>query len=308
MNVDSKDVLVIAGPTASGKSALAMAAAEALGGEIINCDSVQLYQGFDIGSAKPSREERQRVRHHLIDVVSWRDAYDARRFAADAQASIEDVRGRGRLPVVVGGTGLYLRAMFAENFDDAPSDPAVRAALARLSNDDLIARLKVLDPERLKSIHPNDRYRLTRAVEIATVAGRPLAALAKTQGVSPWRARSLVVILEPERKVLHDRIARRTAVMLDEGWVEEVRALLGDGCPRDARPMQSIGYAEIALFLAGELPTSDLRDRIIFATRQYAKRQTTWFRKVMAELRLGGELSRDAFVAQVGKQLARNQS
>lgn len=298
MKTAPQDVLVIAGPTASGKSALAMAAAEALQGEIINCDSVQLYQGFDIGSAKPTSEEMKRVCHHLIDVVTWRDAYDARHFAKDAHAAVADVRGRGRLPILVGGTGLYLRAFFEENFDDVPSDPKVRAELDRLSNEELLERLKVLDPERLKKIHPNDRYRLSRAVEIATVAGKPLSALAKTTGVSPWRARSHVVILEPERKVLHERIARRTDLMLEgDAWVGEVRALLAAGCPRDAKPMQSIGYAEIAAYLTGELSEGELKDRIVFATRQYAKRQDTWFRKVAADLRLSDLPSGEAFLA-----------
>ena len=289
-----KRYVVIAGPTGSGKSALALALAEALGGEIIGCDSVQVYRGFDVGSAKPSAAERAEVPHHLIDVCDWRDDYDAARYARDAAAAIAGVRERGRLPLVVGGTGLYLRALLGQGWHTGlPSDADLRAELAELPTDELRARLRRLDPQRATELHPNDRVRLARSLELVTLLGMPLRA-AGLDASAPADPAAFVIVLEPPRAELHARIAARTDVMLASGLLDEARGLLAAGVDPDCKPMQSIGYKQAAAFLADALPEAELRDAVVVATRQYAKRQCTWFRRTTTDLRLAaaGEIER----------------
>lgn len=274
------DPLVIAGPTGSGKSALALALAERLNGEIIGCDSVQLYRGFDIGSAKPTPAELARVPHHLIDVLDPADDCDAALYAGLARAAIVDVAARGRLPIIVGGTGLYLRALLGTSFHaDLPKDESLRNDLRALRTDELYGRLVAADPARAAALHPNDRFRVVRALELVTLLGKPVSALgAPPSPVNPLAAR--IFVLDPDRGALHAAIAARTHAMLAAGLVAEVERLLAAGVPAEAKPMQSIGYKQAALYLSGTLAAAALPDAVMAATRQYAKRQTTWFRKV----------------------------
>ena len=278
--------IAVTGPTASGKSALAMTVAGFLGGEIVGCDSVQLYRGFDIGSAKASARDRQRIPHHLIDTLDWQEPCDARIYAGLARQHLRDVWSRGRVPVVVGGTGLYLRALWGDNWhEDLPADAEVRRQLEGLDNATLLQRLQETDPDRAAQIHANDRFRLLRAVELVTILGGPLSGLGPA-GPAVWKDICYLIHVEPERAVLHDRIRLRTREMLQSGLVEEVRALLAEGVDPGCRPMQSIGSRQVVTMLQGQLSEDGLEEAIAAATRQYAKRQGTWFRKEQPHLRL----------------------
>ncbi len=278
---------VIAGPTASGKSGLALELAKAVSGELVNCDSVQVYRGFNIGAAKPSAAEQRLVPHHLFDIVSANESFDAADYADRAAKVIADIKSRGRMPIVVGGTGFYLRALWGQAWDpNLPSDPAVRARFTALSSEELYQLLQHHDPERAKAIHPNDHFRLARAMELVTLIGGPLSSVGFGSTTRNRDSDAFVVILDPPRSVLHERIARRSSAMLGEGLIEEVQSLLKSGIDYTAKPMQSIGYKEVCAFLQGELREDDLTAAIATATRQYAKRQCTWFRRVEADLRL----------------------
>lgn len=271
--------LVIAGPTASGKSSLAMKIAKQYRAEIISCDSVQLYQGFDIGSAKPTVSDQKLIGHHLIDCLSWDQDCDARKYSDWARSTIKSIAKRGRLPIVVGGTGLYLRALWQQNWHDLPKSESVRQALCQLTNEELHHQLTVRDPKRALAIHPNDRLRLIRANEIYELTGQPVPTTSVE--VSAWRAGCLAIHTKLPRSVLHERIAARARQMLQEGLVEEVRFLLSElQCHPSCKPLNSIGYKQVVEFLNEGCSEEQLLDNIIFATRQYAKRQETWFRKV----------------------------
>ncbi len=275
--LSKQEYLVIAGPTASGKSALAMELALRFNGEIINCDSVQLYRGFNIGSAKPTAEEQALVPHHLLDVVNADENYDARCFAEDTETLIQKIRSHHRLPIVVGGTGLYLRALWRENWHDLPKSESLRQELEAWSNDELHARLHEIDPARAAQLHRNDRFRLQRAVEIATLTGRPLSAQTPK---SDERDRAFAIRVICSRPLLQERSRQRVDQMLKAGLIEEVRQLLASGVDPQCKPMQSIGYAQVVELLEGKISEADLPEQIQIATRQYAKRQETWFKKV----------------------------
>ncbi len=269
--------IAVIGPTASGKSALAIRLAQALAGELINCDSVQFYRGFDIGSAKPDAAEQALVPHHLWDLLEPHQEFDAREFAVRAESVVQEVLARGKRPLLVGGTGLYLRALWQEKWHDLPKSEPLRAELSQLSIEDLRTRLEAKDPERARAIHPNDRFRLQRALEISTLLGHPIHELPPAAG---RRHEAFVIRVQCERSLLHERIAKRTEQMLQSGFIEEVEDLLKAGVSPSAKPMQSIGYREVCAFLQGDLAREQLAEAIIIATRQYAKRQETWFRSV----------------------------
>jgi tRNA dimethylallyltransferase len=273
--------IVIAGPTASGKSSLALELALANHGEIINCDSIQLYRGFNIGAAKPSADELKSVPHHLVSVLDYDQAFDARAFASMAKNAIDDVLSRGKCPIVVGGTGLYLRSLWQEDWHDLPKDEHVRRKLEAFDNNRLHAMLANGDPERAKKIHPNDRYRLLRANEILELAGPNSSAQKKEIST---KHEAFCIYMQVERALLHQNIKARCDAMILEGFEKEVKDLLKlPGCA-ESKPMQSIGYKQMAAYLQGGLKRDDLIPSIIAATRQYAKRQETWFRKVNFEV------------------------
>lgn len=280
-----KEFVVVAGPTGSGKSALAMALALDLGGEIVGCDSVQIYRGFDIGSAKPSVADQSQVPHHLVDLLNWNDDCDAALYAKWAGDAIDNIRSRGRLPIVVGGTGLYLRALLGRGWNnDLPKDEALRATLQALPSDELFARLKALDPARASELHINDRFRVVRALELVTLLGRPLREAGLTGDVAPPHAAWMIGI-EPKRDVLQLQLAARIEVMLQSGLVEEVQSLLGSGVLSSCKPMHSIGYAETIEMLEGRMHRSALAAAILVSTRRYAKRQMNWNRKVVFDFK-----------------------
>ncbi len=280
-------LLVIAGPTAAGKSDLAMAACERLGGEIVSADSVQVYRGLDVGSAKPTAAEQARIRHHCLDAFDVTERCDAGRWLALAEAAVADIRGRGLRPVVCGGTGLYLRALL---FGLAPTPaitPEVRAAvladLEARGPEALHADLAAIDPAAAARLAPRDRQRIARALEVFRQTGRPLSAYQAEHGFDQPRHRARVCVLCPDPAAHAARLRARAARMLDGGMIAEVAALLAAGVPADAPGLSTLGYRAVASHLRGELPHDQLLERIVRGHRRYAKRQRTWFRRVLAD-------------------------
>lgn len=276
-------LVALVGPTASGKSALGVWLAEQFGGEVLACDSTQLYRGFDIGTAKPGQAERLGIPHHLIDVLTPIEDATAGGYRQMALAALEDLRSRGRLPILTVGTGLYLRALL-EGLADVPQRSEELRERLRASAEEhapgyLHRLLKRLDPVAAGKIAPADEQKLIRAVEVCVLARRPVSEVHRT-GRSPlagWRA--LKIGLMPPREALYARIHSRTDVMLEQGWMEEVRSLMASGLPENAKPFDFIGYRELRQVLRGEKKLEEARAAIQQATRRYAKRQLTWFRK-----------------------------
>lgn len=270
--------LVLVGPTAVGKTAVALALAERVNGEIVSADSRQIYRGLDIATAKPTPRERQRVRHHLLDVVRPGERYSAGRFAEAATEALAEIRARGRTPIVVGGTGLYIKALVDGLFSEPPLDRPRREALtaftAQLDHATLVRWADRLDPGFVGS---GGRHRASRAIEMALLTGHPLSwwqQTARTGGcIQPWTVR-----LSVPRAVLHQRIAYRTEEMLRRGVIEEVAAALADGAPLEGPGMDGIGVREAVDVLQGRRPREEYAQAVSLATRQYAKRQETWFR------------------------------
>jgi tRNA dimethylallyltransferase len=275
---------VLAGPTASGKTALIVAVASRHPIEVISLDSRQIHQGLRIGTAQPTPEEQTLCRHHLIDFVPPPEAYSAALFRHDFIAAYEDIRARGRIPILVGGAGLYLSAVEKGLFEMPGLDPRttaqVRAQLAGLPTEEIRAQLRARDPASHARIHPADRYRSQRALEICLATGRTMTEQMEAHDQAPDPALGLsfpLVWVTRDRAELHQRIATRTRNMLAAGWLEETRTLLALHGPQ-ARALRAIGYRELLAHLQGDLGEEDLAPRIIAATRQYAKRQETWFR------------------------------
>ncbi|HYU35886.1 MAG TPA: tRNA (adenosine(37)-N6)-dimethylallyltransferase MiaA [Thermoanaerobaculia bacterium] len=276
-------VLAIVGATATGKSALGLALAEHLDGEIVNADALQVYRGFDIGTAKPSPEERARIPHHLVDILEPHERYSAGDFARRAAEAVEEIRRRGRRPIVVGGSGLYLRALFAGLSPVPPGDPEVRQRLReRLETEGLAAlaaELRMRDPQTAARLSPGDTQRILRALEVALVAGEPLSAYISRQPFGAERIAAIRVGLTLPRSILYDQIAGRVAQMVEKGWVEEVSLLLSRGLSPDLPAFQAIGYRQLVQYLEGTWSLDRAIAETIRSTRRFAKRQETWFRK-----------------------------
>ena len=280
----SRDPLLVAvvGPTASGKTALSLALAERFRGEIVNCDSVAAYRELEIGTAKPSAEERRRVPHHLFDVVGPAEPLTAGDYARRARAVLAEIRGRDRLPIVAGGTGLYLRALLEGLFPGPPRSEELRARLRARAEEKgsthLHRMLQRLDPAAARAIHPNDTPKLIRALEVCLASRQKLTDL-WAQGREPLQGfRILRLGLDPERNALYARINERARRMFDAGLVEETRALLekyGDAAP----PLSSLGYRQAGQLLRGEIDRKLAVWAAQQAHRNYAKRQMTWFRR-----------------------------
>ena len=267
-------MIAIVGPTASGKSALAMRVAEQLGGEIVSADSRQVYRGMDIGTAKPTAEERARVPHHLIDVVDAGARYDVLQYQRDGRAALADIRARGRVALVVGGTGLYVRALL-DGLDLAslPHDPDVRARLDALDPVTLLDRLRAIDPDAAARVDPRNRRRLVRYLEVATIAGGPVP---RVRGAS---VAALRIGLRPPREVLVTAIERRVREMVDAGVVDETRALATRGVDPRLPSMTAHGYVHWAALLRREIDLETAIFRTARDVRAYSRRQMTWFRR-----------------------------
>jgi len=281
-------VLAILGPTASGKSALGLALAEILGGEIVCCDSMQVYRGMDIGTAKATAAERAAVPHHLLDLADPGEQFHAAAWAEAARGIIDEVTARGRLPIIVGGTGLYHRALVKGLFDAPKPDPEIRARhqadAARLGVAALQKRLHAIDPEAAAKILPGDLVRTSRALEIFEQTGVPISTLRRQQSMTPPLLCLFSVLLDLDMDLLRANIASRVDAMIATGFLDEVRVLreAGHGA---ARSMQALGYKQLGQHLDGALTLDQAVAAINSATAAYARRQRTWFRREDIHLR-----------------------
>lgn len=281
--MDRTRLLIIGGPTASGKTAVAVELATRFDAEVISADSMQVYRLMDIGTGKPTLDERKGVAHHLIDVVYPDEEYTAARFRDDAAARIAEIASRGRRVIVAGGTGLYIRALTRGLFSGPEADWGRRRELIELASDKgrehLHEMLRKADPESAALIHPNNINRVVRAIEVSELAGRPMSALQKEHafGEAPYECLSLA--LDPGRDALYKAIDSRVDGMMAAGLLEETRALLDKGYASDLKPMCGLGYKEMCAHIGGEYPLDEAVRLTKLNTRRYAKRQLTWFRK-----------------------------
>lgn len=279
-------LLCIVGPTASGKTELALATCEAVGGEIVSADSVQIYRGFDVGSGKPTREEAARARHHLVDALDPLDPIDAAGWATRAEAAVEDIRARGKTPIVCGGTFFWVRALVLGLVEAPAADPAVRARHRALAEEKgraaLHEELARIDPASARRLHPNDFVRVSRALEVYELSGRTMSDWQASHGFKTTRFDAAMIGLAHDPNDLTARIGARVDRWLAEGWLDEVRALLDAGYA-EARAMGSVGYAEVRAHLQGSLARDALRDAIVRSTRTFARRQRTWLNGAAVE-------------------------
>ena len=295
--------LFLAGPTAVGKSEIALLLAEKIGGEIISVDSMQVYRDLDIGTAKPDAAERARVPHHLIEVVELTAPFDAAKFVALAQAAEKEIRARGRVPIFCGGTGLYLKALLDGLGDAPPSDAAVRRELEATPLDILLRELEQRDPATYARIDRQNPRRVVRALEVIRLTGKPFSAQR-----APWPSRPTdhaprLIGLQRATADLHTRIHRRVDEMFARGLVEETRSLLARGLEQNLTAMQAIGYRQVVEHLRGARSLAETVELVKIKTRQYSKRQMTWFRRQLVVEWISVEA--DADTAQLVAQVER---
>ncbi|MGA9523758.1 MAG: tRNA (adenosine(37)-N6)-dimethylallyltransferase MiaA [Myxococcaceae bacterium] len=278
----SQPLIIIAGPTASGKTAQAIRVAKRIGAEIVSADSQQVYRCFDIGTAKSSPEELAEVPHHVVDVADPLEDFSAARFQQLADEAIADITRRGKRVVVAGGTGLYLRILLHGVVPAPPADPELRAQLEaeaeRIGREGLWQRLHQVDPETAARVQKTDLVRIVRALEIHALTGTTASELRRAHGFAQDRYPFEMFVLEPSRETLYAAIDTRTQRMFDAGLVDEVRALLSRGF-REAAPMASVGYAQALAVVEGRLTLDEAISQAARETRRYAKRQLTWFRR-----------------------------
>ncbi len=272
-------LVAIVGPTASGKTALAVDLAERLGGEIVSADSVQIYRGFDVGSGKPTAEELARARHHLVDALDPLDPVDAAAWARMADLAIADVRARGKVPIVCGGTFLWVKALLFGLAEAPGADAATRERHKAIAEHEgrpaLHARLRAVDAATADRLHPNDFVRVSRALEVLELTGKPMSAWQAEHAFARQRHRAAVMAIACDPGVLTERITARARAWLASGWEAEVQALLAAGYG-EARAMASVGYAQVRAAAAGELAPEELETAVVRATRVFARRQRTW--------------------------------
>ena len=280
----SKKIVVICGPTASGKTALSIALAKAFDGEVVSADSMQIYRRMDIGTAKPTKEEMDGVPHHMLDVAEPGEAYSVSRYVEEATACVEDILARGKLPIVCGGTGLYIDGLIrGTDYQPAGTDNGIREQLEgeweAQGGDEMMARLAAVDPDSAARLHLSDKRRILRALEVYLATGETITVHnARTKELPP-RYEAIMIGLNTEpRQILYDRIDRRVGVMLEQGLLQEVQSLLEDGL-LDGTAAQAIGYKELLAYFRGEMTLEAAADLIRQKSRNYAKRQLTWFRR-----------------------------
>ena len=278
-------ILVVSGPTASGKTALAVELALAHNGEVVSADSMQIYRRMDIGTAKPTRAEMRRVPHHMLDVADPEEDFSVARYVELAARCVDDILARGKLPIVAGGTGLYIDSLlsgrtFARFDPDSPLRRELEEELARRGGAALLEELARVDPDTAARLHPNDGKRIVRALEVYRSTGTTLTAHnAMTRSLPPRYSALTLTLAFQRREDMWDRIDRRVDRMMADGLAEEVRALLDSGVPDRCTAMQAIGYKEMAAALRGDGDTARAAEEIKLRSRQYAKRQLTWFRR-----------------------------
>ena len=275
-------IVVLAGPTGIGKTSLSLEIAERFHGAIVGADSMQVYRYMDIGTAKPDAREQAQAPHYMIDVASPDEPFDAAAYARMARAATCRILDQGRLPLLVGGTGFYIKALLHGLFTSKPADSKVRGRLheeaAEKGSHQLYDRLRQTDPKAADRIHPNDTYRIVRALEVYEMTGRPMSAYQAAHGFSEKPFKPLKFCLYMDREALYERINRRVAAMVAAGLLEEVKALLDKGYAADLKPMQSLGYRHMLDYLSGRLDWPEAVEQLKKDTRRYAKRQLTWFR------------------------------
>lgn len=278
-----KKIIVICGPTGIGKTRFAISAAGCFNGEIIGADSMQIYKHMDIGTAKPCPEELKQARHHLINFVDPKDDFDAGQYLKTADKAIEDITSRGKIPIIAGGTGLYIKALLHGLFR---SEPVCEKTMLQLTQEleekgkrHLYQRLEKCDPRAAKKIHPNDSFRLIRALEVCQTTGQRISHRQKDHSFKDLRYNSLKIGLYMDRKKLYDHINQRVDAMLDQGLLKEVTRLAENGYSFDLKPMQSIGYKHMAMFINKKVDWEEAVRLLKRDTRRYAKRQFTWFNK-----------------------------
>ncbi len=276
------DLLAIVGPTATGKTALAVALAERLGGEVVSADSVQIYRAFDVGSGKPDAVELARAPHHLVGTLDPLDRADAALWAADAARAIAEIRGRGRVPIVCGGTFLWVKALLFGLAAAPPGNDAIRdrhrAIAERDGRPSLHAALGAVDPPTAARLHPNDFVRVSRALEVHELTGKPMSEWQREHAFGTIRHPARVLALACPPAVLTERITLRARRWLAAGWADEVRGLIDAGYG-EARAMASVGYAQVRASLANRIAPADLEAAIVRATRVFARRQRTWLQR-----------------------------
>ena len=278
------NIICIAGPTASGKTALAATLAKELNGEVVSCDSMQVYKHMDIGTAKPTLEEMQGIPHHMIDVAEPREDFSVSRYCEMAAPIVDDIISRGKTAVIAGGTGLYMDALIRGNaFAPFPA-PGVRERLEAQADAEgmeaMLSRLRAVDPDAARRLHLSDRKRILRALEVYLETGETITEHnRKTQAVPPRYSPLWLGLDFARRGELYRRIDLRVGLMLEQGLVEEIRGLLADGIPEKATAMQAIGYKEFVDALDGRCTIEEAADQVRQSSRRYAKRQLTWFRR-----------------------------
>lgn len=300
-------LLVIGGPTASGKTTLAIELAKRLDGEIVSADSMQIYKHMNIGSAKPDEEEKQGVPHHLLDVCEPTENFSLGDYLVLAREAIEDISLRGKLPVVAGGTGLYINSLINNiELTEEQDTSEIRARLTAFAeengSDALFERLREVDPESAERIHPNNIKRVMRALEIFESTGKTMTETLK-ESKKPPVYNAVQYAINHDREVLYDRINKRVDIMLEQGLVDEVRSLAQMGCTRDNTSMQGIGYKEVLDHLEGKLSLGEMAEEIKQATRRYAKRQITWFKRNDMIWLDAGEINFDALAEEIRSKI-----
>lgn len=281
-SINQQSPVLLTGPTASGKSAVANLLAEQLNGEIISVDSMQVYRGLDIGTAKPTPEERARQPHHLIDVVDLTESFDAARFVALAGRAVAEIQSRGRIPIFCGGTGLYFKAWLEGLGDAPPSDAMLRATLEATPLGQLLSELERTDPPTFARIDRQNPRRVIRAIEVIRLTGKPFSAQRASWTVNPTQPAPVFFGLRREASDLQQRIDCRVDLMFKIGLVEESRGLLQAGLEQNQTAMQAIGYRQVVEHLRSERSLSQTIELVKIRTRQFAKRQMTWFRRQSA--------------------------
>ena len=280
----SKKIVVVCGPTASGKTALSIALAKAFDGEVVSADSMQIYRGMDIGTAKPTLEEREGIPHHMLDVAEPGESYSVSRYVQEATACVEDILSRGKLPIVCGGTGLYIDGLIrGTDFQPAGTDNGIREELEKeweaQGAEAMMARLAAVDPDSAERLHLSDKRRILRALEVYLATGETITAHnARTKAIPPRFEAVMIGLNTQPRDILYGRIDRRVDVMLEQGLLQEVQTLLEKGL-LEGTAAQAIGYKELLAHFRGEMTLDAAADLIRQKSRNYAKRQLTWFRR-----------------------------
>lgn len=306
---NNQQAVFLGGPTGVGKSKIALKLAELVGGEIISVDSMQVYRGMDIGTAKPSKQEQERIRHHIIDVVDVREEFDGARFGALAAEAVEAASKRGKVPIFCGGTGLYFQSYLEGLGKSPPRDPVLRAELERLSLDELTEELRAEDPPMARAIDLKNKRRLVRAIEVIRISGRPFseqraAWKARGKDKGSFRTDRMFITLTRSKEELDQRIENRVDLMFREGIIQETELLIENGLESNRSATQAIGYRQVIDYLKGNHSLQETIQIVKQRTRAYAKRQRTWFQRQLdsVELDVGGGSDLDLIAGKLAQR------